>query len=99
MQHDSTVCYHAITVIRTQIQLSEEQAAKAKRLASERGVSMAEVIRDAVDRLPDRDERSERWTRARAVLGKFHDVEGKTDVGLRHDEYLAEIFEEDLRKK
>jgi Arc/MetJ-type ribon-helix-helix transcriptional regulator len=86
-------------VIRTQIQLSEEQAAKAKRLASERGVSMAEVIRDAVDRLPDRDERAERWARARAVLGKFHDVEGKTDVGLRHDEYLAEIFEEDLRKK
>jgi Arc/MetJ-type ribon-helix-helix transcriptional regulator len=85
-------------MIRTQIQLTEEQAAKLKRLAAARDVSMAEVIRQAVDRLPDRDDRAERWARARSAIGIGHDKDGKTDVSVRHDEYLAEIFEEDLRR-
>jgi Arc/MetJ-type ribon-helix-helix transcriptional regulator len=87
-------------VIRTQIQLTEEQAAKLKRLAAARGVSMAEVIRDAVDNLSDRDDRAERWARAiAAVRGtRARDREGKTDVSVRHDEYLAEILEDDLHK-
>ena len=86
-------------MIRTQIQLTEEQAAKLKRLANERDVSMAEVIREAVDRLPDRDDRAERFARALAVAGSGRDVEGKTDVAVRHDEYLADIYEADLRKR
>jgi Arc/MetJ-type ribon-helix-helix transcriptional regulator len=86
---------------RTQIQLTDEQAAKAKRLAAERGVSMAEVIRDLIDEAPERDDRAERIARALAAVkqGGFRDLEGKTDVSVRHDEYLAEIFEHDLRKR
>ena len=38
-------------MIRTQIYLSEEQKRTLVRLSEERGVSMAELIRDAVDRL------------------------------------------------
>ena len=86
-------------MIRTQIQLTEEQAAKLKRLASDRDVSMAEVIREAVDRLPDRNDRTERFARALAVAGSGRDIEGKTDVAVRHDEYLADIYEADLRKR
>lgn len=88
-------------MIRTQIQLTETQAAKLKRLAAERDVSMAEVIRDAVDRLPERDDRAERFTRARDAVrsGRGHDIEGKTDVARRHDEYLADIYVQDLRKR
>ena len=86
-------------MIRTQIQLTVEQAEKAKRLAAERGVSMAEVIREAVDRLPEeRDDRAERFARALAAVGTGRDIEGKTDVSVRHDEYLAEILAEDLHK-
>ncbi len=85
-------------MVRTQIQLTVEQAEKAKRLAAERGVSMAEVIREAVDRLPERDDRAGRFTRALAVVGTGRDIEGMTDVSLRHDEYLAEILAEDLHK-
>ena len=44
-------------MIRTQIQLTEAQAEKAKRLAAERGVSMAEVIRELIDREPEGDDR------------------------------------------
>ena len=88
-------------MIRTQIQLTEEQAEKAKRLAAERGVSMAEVIRELIDRAPERDDRADRFARALAAVkqGGFRDREGKTDVGLRHDEYLADIYEQDLRKR
>jgi Arc/MetJ-type ribon-helix-helix transcriptional regulator len=86
-------------MIRTQIQLTEEQAAKLKRLATARDVSMAEVIRDAVDHLPDRDDRAERFARAIAAAGKFHDREGKTDVSINHDEYLAEAYAADLEKR
>ena len=86
-------------MIRTQIQLTEEQAEKAKRLAGERGVSMAEVIRELIDRAPERDDRAERFARALAAVGAGRDIEGKTDVSVRHDEYLADIYEEDLRKR
>ncbi len=88
-------------MIRTQIQLTEEQAGKAKRLATDRGVSMAEVIRDAIERLPDRDDRAERYARALAAIkrGGFRDREGKTDVSVEHDRYLADAFEADLRKR
>lgn len=79
-------------MIRTQIQLNEAQADKLKRIASSRGVSMAEVIRDAVDRLPEHDDRADRWARALAAVGKGRDREGATDVSVRHDDYLAEIY-------
>ena len=88
-----------LAMIRTQVQLSEQQAEKLKRIATRRGVSMAEVIREAVDRLPDRDDPAERWARARSVLGTFHDVEGRTDVSVRHDEYLADSIVADPREQ
>lgn len=88
-------------MIRTQIQLTEEQAAKLKRLAAAQDVSMAKVIREAIDRLPERDDRAERFARALEVIraGGFHDVEGKTDVAERHDEHLADIYEQGLGKR
>lgn len=81
-------------MIRTQVQLTETQAEKLRRIAAARGVSMAAVIREAVDRLPDRDDRGERWARALAAVGKGHDRDGATDVSVHHDEYLAEIYAE-----
>ncbi len=83
-----------MAMIRTQVQLTEAQADKLKRIAATRGVSMAEVIREAVDHIPDRDDRAERWTRALAAIGKGHDRDGATDVSVRHDDYLAEIYAE-----
>ena len=88
-------------MIRTQIQLTEAQAEKAKRLAAERGVSMAEVIRELIDREPEGDDRAERFARALAAIerGGFRDRQGKTDVSLEHDRHLAEALEADLRKR
>lgn len=88
-------------MVRTQIQLTQEQAAKAKRLAAERNVSMAEVIRQLLDEATEGEDPAERLTRAVDAIkrGGFHDREGRTDVALRHDEYLAEALEQDLGKR
>ena len=83
-------------MVRTQIQLTERQARELKRMAAREGVSMAEVIRNAVDAklregvsgLPW----EERIRRAMAVMGKFHS--GLNDVSRRHDQYLAEAYDD-----
>ena len=80
-------------MVRTQIQLTEEQAARLKRAAARRGVSMAELIRQGLDALlaqggpPPRDEI---YRRARQAAGKHRS--GKTDISARHDEYLTEGY-------
>jgi len=78
-------------MVRTQIQLTEEQASALKAMALTRGVSMAELVRHAVDNLllesrgPSYEERVER---ARAIAGEFRS--GVPDLGARHDYYLYE---------
>ena len=82
-------------MIRTQIQLTEEQATKLKRIAADRGISMAEVIREAVERIPASEDRSERLARAlEAGRRGFRDRDGATDVSARHDDYLADAYAE-----
>jgi hypothetical protein len=79
-------------MIRTQIQLTDEQTRRLKSLAAERGVSVAELIREAVDRhLFMRITPAGRRERAIASVGGFHS--GLTDVSERHDEDLAEAYE------
>ncbi len=80
-------------MVRTQIQLTEDQAGKVKKIAAHRGVSMAEVIRDAIDGVIRSEARTvpeDRRTRALDIVGKFRS--GKSDVSKRHDAYLAEAL-------
>jgi len=76
-------------MVRTQIQLTEEQAEKLKRLAAQRGVSMAAVLREAVDGLPAGDDEA-RWERALSVIG-IASGDG-ANVSEEHDRYLEEAF-------
>jgi len=85
----SAIRYHAI-MIRVQVQLTEQQAAKVRRLADDRGVSVAALVRDAVDELTETSEQEARWERALATVGKYRS--GLGDVSERHDDYLAEDF-------
>jgi len=77
-------------VVRTQIQLTDEQATALKRLAAERGVSMATLVREGVDRVVGEDGREAKRRRALAVVGKYRS--GHTDIARDHDRYLAEDF-------
>ena len=80
-------------MIRTQIQLTEDQSERLKVVASRRGVSVAELIRQGVDALlQNTGEKStdEIVRRALAAAGKHRS--GKSDVAERHDQYLAEDY-------
>ena len=79
-------------MVRTQIQLTETQAALLKRRAAERGESMAAVIRELVDQGLREPAGEDRWRRALSVVGKYDS--GLTDIAENHDEYLAEAFQD-----
>lgn len=80
-------------MIRTQIQLTEEQVRLLKALAAERRVSIAELIRQSVDqfvRMSRGVDAEERKRRAIAVAGRFRS--GCSDLSEEHDAYLAEAY-------
>jgi len=80
-------------MVRTQIQLTEEQARLLRAMASTGRESMAALIRRAVDqflvnRKPDR---TTLYRQAEAVVGKYE--AGAGDISVEHDRYLVEAFE------
>jgi hypothetical protein len=93
-------CYHVIiniiiggNMVRTQIQLTDKQARAIKEIAATQGVSIAEVIRRAVEgiiRSNTKVDREERQKRALEIVGKFRS--GKKDISKKHDEYLTEAY-------
>ena len=77
-------------MVRTQIQLGEAEADAVKRLARERSVSMAAVIRDAVDQYVHRESGAsfnERRRRSPAAVGGFHS--GGANLAATHDDEFA----------
>ena len=82
-------CYHPL-VIRTQVSLTEDQMRRLRREARRRHVSLAAVIRDAVDRVvPDEDaQRSDRIDALLAAAGSA--ASGTGSVARDHDAALAD---------
>lgn len=81
-------------MVRMQIQFTEEQTAELRYQARRRGVSIAALVREAVDReLSRRESHTEAWARALAAVGAGRG--DGTNAGERHDEFLAEAFAHD----
>jgi hypothetical protein len=75
---------------RTMIRITEDQTRKLKCLAARRNVSVAALIREAVDALlesPGTRSSEELRARSLSVAGRYHS--GKSVVSARHDDYLA----------
>lgn len=79
-------------MVRTQVRLTETQARALRRAAAERGVSVAELIREAVDRHVVAGGSEAQRRRAIAAIGGFRS--GRGDVSADHDTHLAEAFGE-----
>ena len=82
-------------MIRTQIQITESQARDLRQRAAAEGRSMANLVRDGIDRLlADRTERGREALKQQSIaaLGRFHS--GITDLGSAHDRHLGEAFED-----
>jgi len=78
-------------MVRTQIQLTEKQAERLRRIAADRRQSVAEIIRTGVEMfLSTASEPVNRFERAKSVVGRFSS--GLGDVSEKHDEYLSEAF-------
>ena len=77
-------------MVRTQIQLTEKQTQALKQVAVRRGVSVAELIRQSVDRFLEEDLEAEKWARALSILGRYQS--GAADVSMNHDKYLDECY-------
>ena len=80
-------------MVRTQIQLTEEQVKAIKKIAASQHVSGAELVRRAIDvmiKSGTAADPEERRKRAIEIVGKFSS--GKSDVSRKHDEYLADAF-------
>lgn len=81
-------------MVRTQVQLPESQFRALRAAAAQRGVSMAELIRQAVEQLlrgsPEPSD-DEKWRRAVEAIGVGHS--GLGDLAENHDRHFDEDFE------
>jgi hypothetical protein len=78
-------------MIRTQVQLTDEQARALRRVAAERGISMAAVIRELLEESLAAP-RGAQVARARAAIGRF--ASGESMVSREHDRELADSYSE-----
>jgi hypothetical protein len=90
------------------VQLTEEQVRALKEMSKARKTPVAKLVRESVAQYivtapiePTREEKRQRALEfVRQIKeGKiqFHDIEGKTDVSVNHDEYFVQAIEDDLR--
>jgi hypothetical protein len=77
-------------MVRTQISLTDAQMQRLRSEARRRGVPIAAVVRDAVDRMVPggATDHDEAFSHALATAGRFDSVTG--DVAARHDEIAGE---------
>lgn len=76
---------------RTQVQFERGQYERLKELATRRGVSMAQLVREAVEQILARYQTRDRWDDLFSVVGKHVDENGG-NVGRDHDRYLDEAY-------
>lgn len=90
-------------MVRIMVQLTEEQLQALKEISKARKTPVAKLVRESVAQYivtaPRELTYEEKRQRALDFIqqikeGKFqaHDIEGKTDVSVNHDEYLDEIY-------
>jgi hypothetical protein len=83
-------------MVRTQIQLTEDQHEQLKRWAQSRGISLSEAVRRCVaERLAEEaiePSQTDRVREALAVLGKYSDPAGPSRVARDHDDHLTDAY-------
>jgi hypothetical protein len=85
----------ALSMNRTQVQLTDRQTGALRQLAHDRGVSVAELVREGVDLLLRTAGATlsyeERTRRILELSGRYHS--GTRDLSTRHDDYFTEAIE------
>ena len=79
-------------MVRTQVQLTDEQYNALKELSQHNQESIAAIIRKAIDRLliTRKPDRKALYRAAKSIVGKYNS--GIGDISVEHDRYLEEAF-------
>ena len=85
-----------MTLVRTQILLTEEQVRRLRRLAQEQGTSMSALVRQALDQaLAGLDEEKEDWVaRTRRVTRALLEARGRKPIPGDAVELVRSLLEE-----
>ncbi|MCL4385579.1 MAG: hypothetical protein M1479_06125 [Actinobacteria bacterium] len=81
---------------RTQIQITDKQYSYLKKISSEKNISLAEVVREAISSysssvaIIDYDSKIKD---ALSLIGKYKS--GKKDISIKHDDYIEKELEEE----
>lgn len=81
-------------MIRTQIQLREDQYEALKRRAAKEDRSLADLVRESLDWWLSREPPTEALAGLGEMAGSLRDPAGADDVAERHDRYLSERAED-----
>ena len=85
-------------MVRTMVQLTEEQVKALKAMAKSRKTSVAKLVRESVafyvasSTQITLQERQKRARAIRSIAGKYDDIQGAKDLSTNHDKYLEEAF-------
>lgn len=77
---------------RTQIQLERDQYEGLRNLAARRGVSMAQLVREAVESALAQDKDRDPWADVFEIVGKYGADQPAEQVGREHDRHLEEAY-------
>ena len=82
-------------MVRTQIQLEEDQIKWLRARAQEKGVSISRLIREGIGLYRETEERvpEDKKKKALGAIGRYSS--NRSDVSVRHDDYLAKAMNHD----
>jgi hypothetical protein len=79
-------------MVRTQVQIQEDQINWLRSKARDKGVSVSQLIREGIDLYRSQEESlpREKMEKALAAVERFSS--GLSNISARHDEYLSDAF-------
>ena len=77
-------------MIRTQVQLEEDQIQWLRTTAKDTGVSISQLVRDSISFFMKQKINSTNKEKALQAVGSF--ASGKSDIARNHDKYLTKIY-------
>jgi len=80
-------------MVRTQVQLTDKQLEALRRRSERESVSVAELVRRAIDALPPGDPPNLQELRDRAIAAAGQFASGVADTSANHDDALGDAFQ------
>jgi hypothetical protein len=91
-KHIHNAIMGGINMVRTQIQMEEDQIEWLRHKAKEKRMSVSQLIREGVEFYRTHEEQlpEDKKKKALAAVGRY--ASGISDISEKHDDYLAKAF-------